>query len=173
MINLSRMRYRIAAASSVVALSFGALVAATSAQAQVIQPAAVPVKPDSAHLPALSSPEAQPDAITDCPANRLCLFSGQGYTGTVWHFGDDPRDNTWVFVGSGVNDKARSVFNNRTNWATVNKDFNPTSPDNWLCLSPGFHSGDLTLEFWGGDGTQVDKSISAYILSKVPNTCFI
>jgi hypothetical protein len=70
--------------------------------------------------------QAQPNTISQCPANRLCLWRDINFSGTVWHFGDDPRDNTWVFVGGAVNDQASSLFNNRNLGVAIGKDYDAT-----------------------------------------------
>lgn len=177
MINLSRVRYNIAVAGSVVALSLGALVTATPAQAQA-QADSAPTIPDTADLTTgtLGVIEgAQPDTETPCPPARLCLYSGANLSGTVWHFGDDPRDNTWLYVGDAVNDRARSVYNNRTDWATIDASAG-VDTTLWRCLAPQQRIQDNSITVYQDNKTLMFQqfaggvlsgtNISAYLLSR-------
>jgi len=164
---MSRLRLNIAAVSSVVALS---LAAAIPAQAQT-QTSSAPAVFDVPE-PASTTPLAQPSSLSDCPPNRLCLFKDIGFTGTVWHFGHDPRDDTWVALSNAANDQATGIFNNRGLAVWIAKD-DPHKNDNnnKICFGPGFFRDFGTQGGKWPDGTLLQDSISAYNLSTATNAC--
>jgi len=164
MTNLSGVRLNIAAVGSVVALSLGALVAAAPAGAQASAESASTIVAEPAEL---SSTTPVPNTTSQCPTKRLCFWRDAGWMGTVWHFGDDPRDGNWVYVGNDLNDQASSLWNNRAFTAAIGKDFDltkqPASGPNWICLVPHRSEIDLTRLGWQ-DGSNVNDSISSYNL---------
>jgi hypothetical protein len=181
MTTFSRLRHNIAAASGVVALSLGALVAATPAQAQASTDRAlsfdIAVDPSETAI----MPEAQPDNLSQCPAHSLCMWKDIGYQNALWvrTFGTVPSD-VFHFVGTddigdNFNDQASSLFNNRA-WASgVGKDwpvnFN-ANPVNVKCYLANAQVSDLRGAFWP-DNTTMQDSISSFELASGtnPRTC--
>ncbi len=95
----------------------------------------------------------------------MWLNSGNSGTQWEWPFSTTVH-NTWVFVGSGPNDKASSYYNNRTDASRIGRNFPVVNDDEaQQCVAPQAVVTNLTSHTWfGGSSTQND-SISSIELT--------
>jgi hypothetical protein len=170
--SLTSVRRSLAVASGVVALSLGALVAATAAQAQASTDSAATINAIDPSA-ATAIPEPQPDALSQCPAHSLCMWKDAGYMGTFWYrlFGT-VRADVFHYVGDDMNDMASSFFNNRA-WAVglgKNWPANFGNKDPIVCYLGDTHINNFQNFVWP-DGSTMNDSISSYELASNPNFC--
>lgn len=99
-----------------------------------------------------------------CASSSFCMYQNIGFGGTKWQYTIEANNqNQWLFVGSGANDQASSIVNNRVHSTEVDKDYNPISISNVVCFSGGQQVSLLTERDWP-DLTTMNDSISAYDL---------
>lgn len=141
---------KLAAAATTLAVGLGlGLVGTASADTSTAaQPSATA---DSAEAPA---------SLSGCPGAALCLWRDSGFSGTqwTWRYGSHPH-NQWLYVGSGANDQASSIYNNRGEVSGVAKNFPATSPDAY-CEPTHSVVRNLAGINWP-DGTPENDSISS------------
>ncbi len=113
MTNLSRSRFRRAAAVAALVVSVGAVAPAASADDDTIQP--------------FSS--------SQCGSDRMCLWSGAAYTSNFWSVAASTPANV-----SGMT-LARSVWNRTGNAVRVYSDTGGTG--DWTCIASGSQQADV------------------------------
>lgn len=116
-----------------------------------------------------------PLSLNDCPAHSFCLWQNYSYNnygaGGFWAYDYNTNPHLeWLFVGAEANDQASSLYNNRAYKVGINKDANPPSALNKLCLGGGTQDSLLTEKLWP-DNTEVNDSISAIWFSQNSTDC--
>ena len=104
-----------AAALVALAAAAGTAAAATSgSRPPAATPAMTAATPVAANGHAVSRGAPAPDSITQCAAYHLCLWLNSGFTSTFWsaNFFSQPH-NTWLRVGSSIDNAASSMWNYR------------------------------------------------------------
>ena len=107
----------------------------------------------------LSAPDAS------CPASTFCLYGGIGLSGTQWAYAYSSNShNTWLSVGSGANDKAASLHNNRA-WTTKVGENYPES-GGYRCYNGNVQVADLSsVTYVNKNTTELYHTISSYDLN--------
>lgn len=149
-----------------IALATGAVLAATATPASATT-AIVTAAVQPAATPASTWRDTTPAPARPCPAHALCLRDGVGFTGHRWDFplGSTYHYNHWYYVGTGTDNKASSLFNNRGFCTLVSKNRprngHVTGPT--AIIPPGVRLADLRQHRWP-DNTSGNNSISGFNL---------
>lgn len=126
--------------------------------------------PATTFTPEGPNPASIPLSESQCPVYRLCMWSGQSYTGVFWNAGGSNTD--FQYVGAGFNDQASSLWNRRTNASWVDKDY-PDGSD-YACTGGGggWYYPYLSRVGWPQDGSSANRSISSFwIPAATYNNC--
>lgn len=117
---------------------------------------------------------------SQCPAHSFCMWQNYDYnnevSGTFWYRTYGSVTNyAWHFVGNatngtGFNDQATSLWNNRAYDVGVNKDYNPVSGTDRYCYGGGTALSNLVTRNWP-DGSPENDSISAFWFSATSSGC--
>lgn len=98
-----------------------------------------------------------------CASATFCLYSGLSFSGTRFDYSYSGHSHdTWLYVGSGANDQAASLLNNRA-WTTkVGQNF-PES-GGYACWAGQGHTPALNAFTYSNNGTLQYHTISSFDL---------
>jgi hypothetical protein len=124
----------------------------------------------AAFTPSGPNPADIPQAMSQCPQYRLCMWQDSGYSGIVFTAGGE--DTTWQYVGDGFNDLASSIWNTRTNASWVNRYWPAGHDDACIGGGGGWYYNNLYYNLWPQDSSGANDTISSYWVSeKTFNNC--
>lgn len=116
-------------------------------------------------------PDAAASEFSDCaaePRDGYCEWQNVGYEGDFWWYDAKALShNTWHYVLASANDKASSIYNQRTEGTLVAKNMPPSNPDE-VCIIYQAAYGNLTAYEWP-DHTTMNDSISSFNFVSSPD----
>jgi hypothetical protein len=117
--------------------------------------------PVPANASAQSGTGIAPATMGQCPAYNLCLWADASFGGSFWSadFFDEPS-NTWLPVGSSLDNAATSLWNYRDVSTLVAQYANGTG--DVACIPPGEWYSNLADYNWPGTNTTMNNSITSY-----------